>query len=93
MARNGQTDLFLGEGAPDLFGAEAIPAYEPDPDRVRARLFKILAEVRAAQARLDPTRYSLYRTIFPQMTLWLPEEEGAQLRFEFEMELARLEAA
>ena len=34
-----------------------------------------------------------YRTIFPQMTNWLPEEEGAQLRFEFEAELARLEAA
>jgi hypothetical protein len=30
---------------------------------------------------------------FPQMTNWLPEEEGAQLRFEFETELARLEAA
>jgi len=27
------------------------------------------------------------------MTLWLPEDEGAQLRFEFETELARLEAA
>ena len=32
----------------------------------------------------------LYRTIIPQMTNWLPEEEGAQLRFEFETELARL---
>jgi hypothetical protein len=27
------------------------------------------------------------------MTNWLPEEEGAQLRFEFETELVRLEAA
>jgi hypothetical protein len=35
----------------------------------------------------------LYRTIFPQMTNWLPAEEGAQLRFAFETELARLEAA
>jgi hypothetical protein len=46
--------------------------------------------------RFAPSRlheYSLYRTIFPQMTNWLPEEEGAQLRFEFETELARLEAA
>jgi hypothetical protein len=32
----------------------------------------------------------LYRTIFPQMTNWLPDEEAAQLRFEFETELARL---
>jgi len=30
---------------------------------------------------------------FPQMTNWLPEEEAAQLRFAFEAELARLEAA
>jgi hypothetical protein len=27
------------------------------------------------------------------MTNWLPEDEGAQLRFEFETEIARLEAA
>jgi hypothetical protein len=33
------------------------------------------------------------RTIFPQMTNWLPEDEGAQLRFQFEEELGRLEAA
>jgi hypothetical protein len=68
------------------------PAYRPDPDNVRARLYKILAEARSAQ-RLpwESTRVSLYRTIFPQMTLWLPEDEGAQLRFEFEAELVRLE--
>ena len=36
---------------------------------------------------------SLYRTIFPQMTNWLPEDEGAHLRFEFEAELERLKAA
>ncbi len=38
-------------------------------------------------------RVNLYRTIFPQMTLWLPEEEAAQLRFEFAAEMTRLEAA
>jgi hypothetical protein len=31
--------------------------------------------------------------IFPQMTLFLPEDESAQLRFEFEVEMARLETA
>jgi hypothetical protein len=40
-----------------------------------------------------PQHVRLYRTVFPQMTNWLPEEEAAQLRFEFETELARLEAA
>ena len=63
-------------------------------DKVRSRLHKILAEARAAQKfPWEPTTISLYRTIVPQMTLWLPEDEAAQLRFEFEAELARLEAA
>jgi hypothetical protein len=41
----------------------------------------------------EPTTVSLYRTIFPQMTKWLSDEEGAQLRFAFEAELERLKAA
>jgi hypothetical protein len=94
MVRNGQRDPFRAEEQPDLFGDSRAPVYRPDPDKVRARLYKILAEARTAQ-RLpwEPTRASLYRRIFPQMTLWLPEDEGAQLRFEFETELVRLEAA
>ena len=61
---------------------------------MRARLHRILAEARAASTvPWEPTRLSLYRTIFPQMTLALPEEEAAQLRFEFEEELVRLKAA
>jgi hypothetical protein len=69
-------------------------AYRPDPDKVRARLHKILAEMRDAQSpHWEWGRLSLYRTIFPQMAQFLPEEEGAQLRFEFEAELERLKAA
>jgi hypothetical protein len=50
--------------------------------------------MRAADAMpWDEKRTALYRTVFPQMTNWLPEEEGAQLRFQFEEELARLKAA
>lgn len=94
MARTGQPDLFVTESQPDLFGAEAVPAYRPDPDKVRARLYKILAEARAAQTiPWDSSRVSLYRTIFPQMSLFLPEDEGSQLRLEFESEMARLEMA
>jgi hypothetical protein len=82
------------EMQPDLFGAAPVPSYRADPDKVRARLHKILAEARAAQTvPWRPGRVSLYRTIFPQMTDWLPKEEGARLRFEFETEMARLEAA
>jgi hypothetical protein len=94
MASGDDPDFFEEETQPDLFGAEPAQAYRPDPDKVRRRLEKILAEARAAQKLpWEPTTASLYRTIFPQMTNWLPEEEGAQLRFEFETELARLEAA
>ena len=95
MASGDNPDLFEDEAQPDLFGgAELVPEYRPDPDKVRRRLQKILAEARAAQKLpWETTTVSLYRTIVPQMTNWLPEEEGAQLRFEFEAELARLEAA
>ena len=93
---NDNPDLFGEEDdQPDLFGpAEAPPAYRPDPDKVRSRLQKILAEARAASTLpWEPTTVTLYRTIFPEMTQYLPEDEGAQLRFEFETEISRLEAA
>lgn len=94
MAGTDQSDDCETEMQADLFGAEPVPAYRPDPEKVRARLHKILAEARAAQTLpWEPTRVSLYRTIFPQMTQWLPEDEGIQLRFEFESEIARLKAA
>ena len=94
MAQGDDPDDPQAEMQPDLFGAEPVPAYRPDPEKVRSRLHKILAEARAAQKLpWEPTTVSLYRTIFPQMTQWLPEEEGAQLRFEFDSELARLEKA
>jgi hypothetical protein len=92
MART--PEIVPDERQSDLFDAEAVPAYHPDPEKVRARLHKILAEARAAQKfPWEPTRVSLYRTIFPQMSLWLPDEESAQLRFQFEAEIKRLEAA
>lgn len=94
MARIDGPDLFGLEKQADLFGDQPAPAYRPDPDKVRARLYKILAEARAAESLpWESTRVSLYRTIFPQMTKWLPEEEAAQLRFEFEAEMERLKAA
>ena len=95
MSREDQPDLFDSLEQSDLFGEDQLtPEYRADPEKVRARLHKILAEARAAQTfPWEPTRVTLYRTIFPQMTNWLPDEEGAQLRFEFETEIKRLEAA
>jgi hypothetical protein len=87
----------------DLFGSDEpnpsdddfeTPTYYPDPDEVRAELNKILGEMRAAKSMpWDNARAAVYRTIFPQMSQCLPADEGAQLRFQFEEELARLEAA
>lgn len=95
MARPTQQDLFKSDPQVELFDAEAAPpAYRPDLDEVRARLHKILAEARAAKKLpWDSDRVLVYRTIFPHMAGWLPDDEGAQLRFEFDAELARLEAA
>lgn len=91
LPRN-QPDMFEGEGQAELFSAEPVPMYRPDPDKVRARLHKILAEAKAART-LPWERVSLFRTIVPQLANWLPDEEANQLRFEFAEELARLEAA
>ncbi len=95
MARPTQQDLFGSDPEPELFKPdEAPPAYRPDLDDVRARLNRILAEARAAEKLpWDADRTMLYRTIFPYMAGWLPEEEGAQLRFEFNTEMTRLGAA
>jgi hypothetical protein len=95
MARPTQEDLFETDSQSDLFDKDqAPPAYKPDLDKVRARLHKILAEARAAEKLpWDSDKVSVYRTIFPHMTGWLPDDEAKQLRFEFEAELERLKAA
>lgn len=87
-------DPFSDEQA-ELFDPEQAPiAYSPDPEHVRQRLHRILAEARAASVvPWEPERLRLYRTIFPQMTRWLPDDEAGQLRFAFEEEMVRLKAA
>ena len=92
-----QHDLF-GNASPqgDLFG-DSEPerrVWKPDPDKVRARLERILAEARAAD-RLPwtPSQTRLFQKIFPDMTEYLPQEEAAQYRFQFDEEMRRLEQA
>lgn len=94
MAPPRQGDLFGNEEADPSDENFETPVYHADLDKVREELHRILAEARAAQTMpWDARRAALYRTIFPQMANSLPEEEGAQLRFAFMNELARLEAA
>jgi hypothetical protein len=94
MTRPAQLDLF-GESRPELRRLEVSPGvYRADPDEVRAELLRVLAQARAAKSFPWDARRTLYwRTVFPQMTNWLPEDEAAQLRFAFETEIRRLEAA
>jgi hypothetical protein len=75
MAQSKQPDLFGDDAQPELFGEDApAPVYRADPDKVRARLHKILGEARAAETLpWEPGDVSLYRTIFPQMTRWLAD--------------------
>ncbi len=87
-----QLNLF-GEEEPELPGFDAS-AYRPDPEKVRAELVAVLAKARAAERLPWDARRTLYwRTVFPQMTNWLPDEEAAQLRFAFDVEMRRLDAA
>jgi hypothetical protein len=90
-----QGELFATKSQLDPFDeAAALPAYRSDPNQIRARLHKILAEARAAEKLpWEPDKVLVYRAIFPHMAGWLPEEEAKQLRFDFATELARLEAA
>jgi hypothetical protein len=94
MARNRQPDLFLPDPQPELLEDRPEHVYRADPDEVRRDLMRLLAQARAAKTMpWEPRKVRLYRTIFPQMSGWLPEEEAKQLCFAFEEELARLEAA
>ena len=94
MSRHDQLDLF-GENQLGLPGVERTEVvYRADPDEVRAELLRVLTQARAAESFPWDARRTLYwRTVFPQMTNWLPDAEAEQLRFEFEREIRRLEAA
>jgi hypothetical protein len=84
-----QGDLFAEESARDNGVGVA------DPNEVRARLHKMLAEARAAESMppWNERTTRMYQIVFPQMANWLPEAEAEQLRFEFHRELKRLTKA
>jgi hypothetical protein len=89
-----QGDLFDRDEPDEVIENRPTPVYRADPDVVRAKLLQILAEAREAQEMpWAPERVRYYRTVFPQMSNWLPADEAAQLRSAFAAELARLEAA
>jgi hypothetical protein len=77
---------------PDLFPEK--PRVEVvDPDDVRLELLEILAVAKAARDEppWDRRTHRYHEVVFPQMANWLPEDEAAQLCFEFAKELERIE--
>jgi hypothetical protein len=93
MTHTAQPDPLKGSPV-ELFGDEQPAKCGAGADETREWLQGLLAEARAAETMPWPPLYAdLYRALFPQMTLRLPEDEGAQLCLEFETELARLDSA
>lgn len=90
-----QLDLFGADAEPDFLDDDwTPPVTRADPEKVRAQLHAILSEARTATILpWDRRTAKYYQTVFPQMANWLPEEEAAQLCFDFEAEMERLKAA
>lgn len=77
---------------PDLFAAAPKPIEAgPNMARIRARLDKMMSAVReAGPGELDAATLALYRTVLPQMSNWLPDQEATRVRADFAAEIARL---
>jgi hypothetical protein len=88
---------------PDLFGARQLglgledtrpDPTKIDPEEVRQELIAILEIARSAHgaAPWDRRTQRYHQVVFPQMARWLPDDEAAQLCFQFAQELERIEA-
>ncbi len=92
MSRSNQSDLFGTQG--DMFGPPPKQSYAPSLATVRAEVNKVLDKARIAKEMpWTAKEVAFWKTVFPQMTRWLPEQEATQLRAAFIEELRRLEAA
>lgn len=87
----------------DLFGARQLglgledtrpDPTKIDPDEVRRELVTLLEIARLAHdaAPWDRRTQRYHQVVFPQMARWLPDDEAAQLCFQFAQELERIEA-
>ena len=89
---NGQGSLF-GD-APDRIPHPGQASCIPDPAHIRRRLAAVLERARAAPDQPWPEKKQrVWQIVFPNMAKWLPEDEAAQLCFEFNREIERLKRA
>ena len=92
MSRSNQADLFGTQA--DLFGPPPKQSYAPSLATVRAEVHKVLEKARIAKEMpWTAKEVAFWKTVFPQMTNWLPEEERELVRSAFWEEINRLEAA
>ena len=65
--------------------------FVPDPAVIRRRLNALLEKARGAATMPWPERDArMWKTVFPNMANWLPEDEANQLRLEFTRQIERL---
>ena len=63
----------------------------PDPEAIRSRLNRLLDTMRAASTMpLSERDARMWQTVVPNMTRWLPDEEGEAVRAAFTREIERL---
>lgn len=81
----------------DLFGGHKPaprwqPDYTPDPAKIRRKMEDMIEQLRVADTMpWTADRLAHRRTVFPQMSSWLPDDEAYQLRERFDAELNRLD--
>lgn len=77
----------------DMFGAAPRPAPKlPAPEDVRPELNDVLDRLRSSDSMpLSAKDLRFWRTVFPQMSRWLPEDECHEMCAAFKAELSRLE--
>lgn len=68
-------------------------SFEPNLAEIREDLHAILDAARNASAESlwDERTFRYNKVVFPQMARWLPDDEAAQLCFEFSREIERIE--
>lgn len=78
----------------DLGETQSKGCFQPNLDEIREDLDTILAAARSVSVECpwDERTYRYNKVVFPQMSRWLPDDEAAQLCFEFSREIERIEA-
>jgi hypothetical protein len=89
-----QPDLFLPDTQPEFFEDQRATGEPPDPGKIRLQLVSLIETARSAKIMPWPEREArMWQIAFPQMSNWLPPDEGDQLRFAFAQEMQRLAKA